>query len=128
MKKIWKKVLNLDEGAGGEVLEFDTEGGACGFKPADTESPTEIGEDGVVDGDNHFGVDFGDIFDGFGYFAPRSRNWNAEEFGLFDRRNSEGIAGIYYLVVDDDADVLARNLTGDDRGVVLAEEVELETV
>ena len=58
-----KRGLELDEGAGGEVLELDAEGGASGFKPADAESPAEVGEDGIVDGDDHFGVDFGDIFD-----------------------------------------------------------------
>ena len=58
-----KRGLELDEGAGGEVLELDAEGGTSGFEPADAESPAEVGEDGIVDGDDHFGVDFGDVFD-----------------------------------------------------------------
>ena len=81
-----------------------------------------------MDWNDHFGVDIFDVINGFRDFAPGGRNGDAENFGTFDWRLGKGITWVGYNIINNNTDIFARDLVGDNGGVVFAKEGELETV
>lgn len=120
-------LFDVEGGGGGERGEIDAEGVAGVFEPAVAVGLAEAGEDGVVDGDDGGGVDVFDVFGGVGDFRPRGGNGDGEDFGVLDRGFVKRVAGVGKNAVDDNTEVVARNLPLDNRGVGLAEELEAET-
>ena len=105
---------------------MDAEGVAEEFEPAVVVGFAEVGEDGIVDGDDDFGFGVFNIFSGVGDFGPGGRDGNAENFGVFDGGLVEGIAWVDKDIVDDYAEIVARDLALENGRVRLAKELDFE--